>query len=51
MITGAILLMVADVISRTIVAPMELPAGIITSITGGLFFLYLLKTKQSGFGG
>jgi iron complex transport system permease protein len=51
MITGAILLMIADVISRTIVAPMELPAGVITSITGGLFFLYLLKTKQSGLGG
>jgi iron complex transport system permease protein len=46
MLTGAILLMVADIISRTIVAPMELPAGIITSITGGIFFLYLLKTKK-----
>jgi len=46
MLTGAIILMVADIISRTIVAPMELPAGIITSITGGVFFLYLLKTKN-----
>lgn len=46
MITGAILLMLADIISRTIVAPMELPAGIITSITGGIFFLYLLKAKS-----
>ena len=46
MLTGAILLMIADIISRTIVAPMELPAGIITSITGGVFFLYLLKTKS-----
>ncbi len=46
MLTGAILLMVADVISRKIVAPMELPAGIITSITGGVFFLYLLKAKK-----
>lgn len=45
MVTGAILLMSADIISRTIVAPMELPAGIITSITGGIFFLYLLKAK------
>lgn len=45
MVTGAILLMLADIISRTIVAPMELPAGIITSITGGVFFLYLLKAK------
>jgi iron complex transport system permease protein len=46
MLTGAILLMMADIISRTIVAPMELPAGIITSIIGGVFFLYLLKTKK-----
>ncbi|MBI9097206.1 MAG: iron ABC transporter permease [Spirochaetaceae bacterium] len=46
MITGAILLILADVISRTIVAPMELPAGIITSITGGIFFLYLLKARS-----
>lgn len=47
MVIGAILLMTADIISRTIVAPMELPAGIITSITGGVFFLYLLKAKNS----
>jgi len=46
MLTGAILLMTADVIARTAVAPMELPAGIITSVTGGAFFLYLLKTKK-----
>ncbi len=45
MLTGAILLILADIISRTIVAPMELPAGIITSIIGGIFFLYLLKAK------
>lgn len=45
MLTGAILLILADIISRIIVAPMELPAGIITSIIGGIFFLYLLKAK------
>lgn len=46
MLTGALMLMTADVIARTIVAPMELPAGIITSVTGGAFFLYLLKTRR-----
>lgn len=46
MLTGAILLILADIISRTIVAPMELPSGIITSIIGGVFFLYLLKAKS-----
>lgn len=46
MLTGAILLMTADVLARTIAAPMELPAGIVTSLTGGIFFLYLLKSKK-----
>jgi iron complex transport system permease protein len=51
MLTGALLLMTADVLARTIVAPMELPAGIITSVTGGAFFLYLLKTRRGELGG
>lgn len=39
---GAILLLGADMVSRTIVAPAELPIGIVTSIIGGPFFLALL---------
>ncbi len=39
---GAILLVIADTISRTIVAPAEMPVGIITSLIGGPFFLWLL---------
>ncbi|MCC5916772.1 MAG: iron ABC transporter permease [Cryomorphaceae bacterium] len=39
---GAILLLLADIFARTIVMPSELPIGIITSVIGGPFFMYLL---------
>ncbi len=41
-ICGAILLVVADTIARTIVSPAEMPVGILTSLIGGPFFLWLL---------
>jgi iron complex transport system permease protein len=46
---GSLLLIWADTLSRTIVAPAELPIGIITALIGAPLFLYLLikqKTKQ-----
>ena len=46
---GAILLIMADVIARTLVTPAEIPIGIITAVLGGPFFLGLLirhKRKQ-----
>lgn len=43
---GASLLILADVISRTIIAPAELPIGIVTSLLGGPFFLYLLLSNK-----
>ncbi|NKB77670.1 MAG: iron chelate uptake ABC transporter family permease subunit [Gammaproteobacteria bacterium] len=48
-LAGAILLIMADIIARTIVAPAEIPIGIITAVLGGPFFLGLLirhKRKQ-----
>lgn len=39
---GATLLLITDLLSRTIVAPAELPIGILTSMVGGPFFLWLL---------
>lgn len=39
---GASFLVVCDLIARTILAPVELPVGIITAILGGPFFLWLL---------
>lgn len=40
---GALLLIAADLIARTVLAPVELPVGIVTAFMGGPFFLYLLR--------
>jgi len=39
---GASFLVVCDLVARTILAPVELPVGIVTAILGGPFFLWLL---------
>jgi iron complex transport system permease protein len=39
------ILLVSDAIARTVVAPAELPVGIVTALLGGPFFLFLLKTR------
>jgi iron complex transport system permease protein len=41
-LAGAMFLVVADTIARTIVAPAQLPVGVITALLGGPFFLILL---------
>jgi len=41
-IVGAIFLVVADTVARIIVAPAQLPVGVVTAIVGGPFFLVLL---------
>ncbi len=46
MLFGAILLLLSDIFARTIIAPAELPAGIITSILGVPFFLTLCLKKD-----
>ena len=43
---GAALLVAADVVARGVVAPAEIPIGIITAILGGPFFLWLLLRFQ-----
>ncbi|WP_054311196.1 iron ABC transporter permease [Mesorhizobium sp. 1M-11] len=43
---GATLLILADTVSRAIVAPAELPIGIITATVGGPFFLWILLRKR-----
>jgi iron complex transport system permease protein len=44
-VLGAILLVAADNVARTVLAPNEVPVGIITAALGGPFFLYLLRTR------
>ncbi len=42
MVVGALLVILADTLGRVIVPPAELPAGIITTIIGAPYFIYLL---------
>lgn len=43
---GAIFLLGADTLARTILAPSELPVGVLTAFTGGPAFLYLLRKSR-----
>lgn len=49
-ISGGIFLLLADTLARTITSPTELPVGIITSLIGVPFFLFLLKSKKRTLG-
>lgn len=40
---GAIVLIVADTIGRSVFSPLEIPAGIIMAMAGGPYFLYLMR--------
>ncbi len=42
---GGAFLMVADTLARTILAPSELPVGVITALCGAPYFIYLLRRK------
>lgn len=47
---GAIFLVLTDTLARTIIAPAELPIGILTAMVGAPFFLWLLvKSQQKSF--
>lgn len=43
---GAVLLLLADTLARTVLSPVELPVGILTSLIGAPFFLFLLLRKK-----
>lgn len=45
MLCGAIFLILADLLARTVMAPTEIPIGVITALAGAPFFLYLLRRK------
>lgn len=45
---GASLLLIADLVARTVVAPAELPIGIVTSVLGAPLFLWLLVREGPG---
>jgi iron complex transport system permease protein len=42
-LAGAIFLVWADTIARTVLGVVEIPVGVVTALCGGPFFVYLLK--------
>jgi iron complex transport system permease protein len=46
-VVGAAFLIVADLIARTVVAPAELPIGVITALVGAPFFVALLRRSRA----
>ncbi|MBN1382786.1 MAG: iron ABC transporter permease [Deltaproteobacteria bacterium] len=44
---GGIFLTVADTVARTLIAPAEMPVGVITALIGGPFFIWLLMSRSS----
>jgi iron complex transport system permease protein len=45
-LTGAIFMIITDLIARTVLAPTEIPIGVITAVCGAPFFLYLLRRRK-----
>ena len=47
-VSGAIVMVLADLVARVALAPVELPVGIVTALAGGPVFLWLLIRQQRG---
>ncbi|HEY7371398.1 MAG TPA: iron ABC transporter permease, partial [Polyangia bacterium] len=44
---GGALLLAADVLARTVMAPQEVPVGVLTALLGGGYLLWLLRRRQA----
>ena len=44
---GGVLLLASDIAARTLVAPQELPVGVLTAVLGGIYLLALLHRRQA----
>jgi len=47
MLGGASMLLLTDVVARTVIAPQEVPVGIVTALLGAPFFLWILKRSKA----
>jgi iron complex transport system permease protein len=45
-LTGAVFMILTDLLARVVLAPAEIPIGVITAICGAPFFLYLLRRRK-----
>jgi iron complex transport system permease protein len=51
-LAGGLFLAVCDTLARTVLAPREIPVGVITALAGGPFFLWILRQRRkSGWAG
>jgi iron complex transport system permease protein len=46
-LAGGTLLVLSDLLARTLIRPAELPVGVVTTLLGGPFFLYLLRRQKT----
>lgn len=46
-LAGAAFMVICDILSRTLLAPFEIPIGVITAVIGAPIFIILLKTRQA----
>jgi len=44
-VAGGLFMVLADLAARTVIAPAELPIGVVTALVGGPFFLYLMRRR------
>ena len=44
-LTGAVLLLGADLVAQLLLAPVALPVGVVTTAIGGLYLIWLLITE------
>jgi iron complex transport system permease protein len=43
---GAGFLVICDTLARTVMAPTEIPVGVVTSVLGGPYFIWLLRSNR-----
>ena len=47
-LAGGLFLTLCDTLARTLIAPIEIPVGVVTALVGGPFFLVLLRRRRHG---
>jgi len=46
MLLGAFTMLLADTVGKILIAPLEIPVGVVMSVVGGPFFIFLLKKSE-----
>ena len=46
-VAGGLYLLIIDTLARTVAMPIEIPVGVLTSVVGGPFFLYLMRKSRT----